>query len=160
MEINNAIHVHFPCGFLRWLTPHRPVIESVKLRAELMVIFRNSAHSSPVIYGRDPGAEPESRFLDRECRRLRHRSECLKPLLRKVVKRRGPKGWNYFRWTYADIVPRPALTRGVAGLSRIILYLARFGPFELHPSATLTSPSEFRDRCICMRSSKDFLHCS
>lgn len=108
-------------------------LTSVELRAELMVIFRNSAHSSPVIYGRDPGPAPGSRFLDRECRRLGHRSECLKPLLRKVVKRRGPKGWNYFRWTYADIVPRPALTRGVAGLSRIILYLARLGPFELPP---------------------------
>ena len=38
-----------------------------------------------------------------------------------------------------DIVPRLALMRGIAGLSRIVLYLARLGPFELHPFAISTS---------------------
>lgn len=39
-------------------------LTSVELRAELEVIFRNSAHSSRVIYGSDPGVGPGSRFLD------------------------------------------------------------------------------------------------
>lgn len=40
-------------------------------RADPEVIFRNSAHSSRVIYGRDPGPVPGSRFLDRERQRPR-----------------------------------------------------------------------------------------
>lgn len=87
----------------------------VEFRAEPEIIFRNSAHSSRVIYGRDPGSTPGSRFLDWECRRLGHRSECLKPLLRKVMKRRGLKGWNYFRWTrrYSSAHGAYARDRGV-----------------------------------------------
>lgn len=62
--MNNAIHVRLPRGSPR---SHNPVIDVVVASClDPEVIFRNSAHSSRVIYDRDPGAGPGSRAFSTE----------------------------------------------------------------------------------------------
>lgn len=61
-------------------------------------------------------------FSTRKCRRLSSQySERSEPLLWKVVKRRGPKGWNYFRWTrrYSSATGAYARDRGVKSYNLI-----------------------------------------
>jgi len=102
-------------------------------------------------------------FSTRKCRWFRQyseRSECLKPLLRKVVKRRGPEGWNYFRWTrrYSSATGAYARDRGVESYSLIFS-----APWALRvtPLCDFDESSEFhvaRNRYEHIQNFKNFFH--
>lgn len=71
METNKAIHVRLSHGNSTIARIIQSLMSLQLSRADPEVIFRNSAHSSRVIYGRDPGPVPGSRFLGRERQRPR-----------------------------------------------------------------------------------------
>lgn len=76
------------------------------------------------------------------------------------MKRRGRLKAGIIFDGHADIVPRMALTRGVAGVESYNFIFS--APFALHSSATSTSRSEFRvaRSLIHTKFEGNCLHCS